>query len=111
MIDPKNTFYADVPEPLATEATNQIYSQSIVSFNSASESVHYADEDYNNHRVYIHTELDQALPPFAQDMFVANSGTTWDVRKVKSGHSPFLSEPAALATLIKDIVKGFEAGS
>ena len=111
MIDPKNTFYADVPEPLATEASNQIYGQSITSFNSASGPVHYADAVYDGRRVYIHTNNDQALPPFAQDLFVTNSGTTWDIRKLNSGHSPFLSEPAALATLIQDLIKGFLTNS
>ncbi len=110
MIDPKKTFYADVPEPLASEAANQIYGQSIVSFNSPSGPVYYADAAYDGHRVYIHTEQDQALPPFAQDLFVANSGTQWDVRKLDSSHSPFLSEPAALAQLVQDIVGGFTKG-
>lgn len=111
MIDPKKTFYADVPEPLATEAANQIYGHSIVSFNSASGPVYYADEAYDGHRVYIHTEQDQALPPFAQDLFVANSGTQWDVRKLNTSHTPFLSQPTALAKLVQDIVVGFAEGS
>ena len=111
MIDPKQTFYADVPEPLSTEATNQVYGQSIASMNSASGPVYYADEAYNGRRVYIHTEQDQALPPFAQDLFVANSGAKWDVRKLNTSHSPFLSEPALLANLVQDIVGGFVEGS
>lgn len=107
MIDPKKTFYADVPEPLATTASNQIYGQSIVSFNSASGPVYYADKAYDGHRVYIHTEQDQALPPFAQDLFVANSGTQWDVRKLNTSHSPFLSDPETLSRLVQDILVGF----
>lgn len=110
MIDPKKTFYADVNEPLASEAASQIYGQSIVSFNSPSGPVYYADPAYNNHRVYIHTEEDQALPPFAQDLFVSNSKVQWDVRKLNSSHSPFLSEPDALAQLVQDIVDGFAKG-
>ena len=97
-----------MPEPLATEATSQVYGQSIVSFNSASGPVFYADPAYDGHRIYIHTELDQALPPFAQDLFVANSGTTWDVKKLQSSHSPFLSEPAEVVTIIQAMLKGSE---
>ena len=111
MIDPKKTFYADVPEPLGTEATNQIYPQSIASFNSEPGPVYYADSAYDGHRVYIHTNLDQALPPFAQDLFVSNSGTTWDVQKLETSHSPFLSEPAQLANMVQGIVNGFEGAS
>jgi hypothetical protein len=94
MIDPKKPFYADVPEPLASEAVNQL------SFNSPSEPVYYADAAYDGHRVYIRT---QALPPFAQDLFVAKSGTQWNVRKPNSSHSPLLSEPATLTQLVQNI--------
>lgn len=108
MIDPKQVFYADVPDPLATVASNQIYAQSLVSFNTESGPVYYGDEGYNDRRVYIHTQLDQALPPFAQDLFVADSGVSWDVKKLHSSHSPFLSEPTTLATLVQHVVKEFE---
>ncbi len=52
-----------MPEPLASEAVT-------------SEPVYYADAAYDGHRVYIHTQQDQALPPFAQDLFVELSGTS-----------------------------------
>lgn len=69
--------------------------------------VFYGTDDYKNRRVYIHTTKDQALPPFAQDMFVKNSGVEWDVRRIETGHSPFLSEPKQLASMLVDIAKGF----
>lgn len=109
VIDPKNTFYADVPEPLASEASNQIYGQSLVSFNSPSSKTHYGDSVYNNRRVYLHTNLDQALPPFAQDAFVANSGVAWNVQKLDTSHSPFLSEPAQLAAIVQTNTQAFIA--
>ncbi|MCJ1261076.1 hypothetical protein MMC22_000940 [Lobaria immixta] len=108
VIDPKKVFYADVPDPLATVASNQVYNQSLVSFNTPSGPVYYTDKAYNGRRVYIHTELDQALPPFAQDQYVADSGVSWDVKKLKSSHSPFLSEPTTFSTLVEQVVKGFE---
>ncbi|KAL8925533.1 MAG: hypothetical protein Q9208_003424 [Pyrenodesmia sp. 3 TL-2023] len=109
VIDPKQTFYADVKEPLATQAAKQIYGQSIDSFNSASGPVYYGIDEYKDRRVYIHTNDDQALPPFAQDLFVANSGAQWDVRKIDTGHSPFLSDPAQLASLVLGATRGFMA--
>ncbi len=107
VVDPKQTFHADVKDPLATQAAAQIYPQSTDSFNSAPGPVYYGIEAYKNRRVYIHTSEDQALPPFAQDLFVANSGAEWDVRRMKTSHSPFLSEPAGLASLVVGMVRGF----
>lgn len=90
MIDPKEIFYADVPETLAILTSNQISAQSLVSFQTAVGQVCYTDEAYNGRRVYIHCQLDQALPPpIAQDLFVANSGVLWDVKKLNTSHSPF----------------------
>ena len=109
VIDPKSTFYADVPEPLASEASNQIYGQSLVSFNSPSGPVYYGASVYDNRRVYLHTNQDQALPPFAQDAFVAGSGVTWNITKLDTSHSPFLSQPAKLAAVVMNAAQAFQA--
>lgn len=109
VIDPRQTFYADVKEPLASETSKQIHGQSIVSFNTASGPVYYGVDDYNSRRVYIRTNDDQALPPFVQDLFVTNSGAKWDVRKIDTSHDPFLSQPAQLASMVVAITKGFVA--
>ena len=98
-----------MPEPLASEASNQVYGQSIVSFNSPSGQTAYGDAAYNNRRVYFHTTQDQALPPFAQDAFVAGSGVAWNVQKLDTGHSPFLSEPEKLAAIVQSNIKAFQA--
>lgn len=107
VIDPKNTFYADVPEPLASEAANQIYGQSLLSFNTPSGPVYYQDAAYNGRRVYLHTNEDQALPPFAQDLFVNGSGTIWKIVKLNTGHSPFLSIPDQLADIVEGEIQQF----
>ena len=57
----------------------------------------------------MHTKEDQALPPFAQDMFVNASGVTWNILKLDTGHSPFLSEPVHVAKIIDEITKDFLA--
>ena len=108
-MDPKDTFYADVPEPLASEAANQIYGQSLLSFNTACGSVHYQEDAYNKRRVYLHTNQDQALPPFAQDLFVNGSEVSWDVVKLDTSHSPFLSEPEKLAGIVEKNILSFSA--
>ncbi|KAL8688713.1 MAG: hypothetical protein Q9218_005447 [Villophora microphyllina] len=110
VIDPKTTFYADVPEPLASKAADQfIRPQSLLSFNTPSGPVYYGIDAYNNRRTYLHTNEDQALPPFAQDAFVAGSGAEWEVQKLDTSHSPFLSEPKQLAAIVRAKVMAFVA--
>ncbi|CAF9938584.1 MAG: hypothetical protein HETSPECPRED_001123 [Heterodermia speciosa] len=94
VINPKDTFYADVVEPLATTATDLTY---------------YGVAAYDNRRVYLHTNQDQALPPFAQDAFVAGIGVKWNVIKLDTSHSLFYSEPQPLAALLIATTKGFLA--
>ena len=109
MFDPKKIFYADVSDTLGTEAANQIYPQSLLSFNSPSGPVCYQDPAYNGRRVYMHTKEDQALPPLAQDMFVKDSGVMWKILKLDTGHSPFLSEPVHVAGIVDENTKDFLA--
>ncbi|MCJ1470004.1 hypothetical protein MMC07_008649 [Pseudocyphellaria aurata] len=108
VIDSKQIFYADVPDPLASVATTQVCGQPIVSMNTPSGPIYYADEGYLGRRLYIHTELDQALPPFAQDLFVASSEVERHVKKLNSGHSPFLSDSTTLASVIQEYIQTFE---
>lgn len=98
-----------MPEPLASEASNQIYGQSLLSFNSPAGPVHYQDTFYNGRRVYLHTNQDQALPPFAQELFVDGSGIAWKVLKLDTSHSPFLSIPEKLAGIVVEEIHEFAA--
>ncbi|KAL8727984.1 MAG: hypothetical protein Q9181_005501 [Wetmoreana brouardii] len=107
--DPKATFFADVVEPLASKAASQILPQSLLSFNTPSSETYYGITAYDNRRTYLHTNQDQALPPFAQDAFVAGSGVTWNVQKLDTSHSPFFSEPKQLADIVVSNVKAFLA--
>ncbi|KAL9003167.1 MAG: hypothetical protein Q9188_003954 [Gyalolechia gomerana] len=108
-LTPKEIFYNDVPEPLATEASKKVSDQSLAIFHPSSGPVFYGTEHFNNRRVYIHTTKDQALPPFAQRLFVENSGVEWDVRRIDAAHCPFLSEPTMLAEMLVGLTKGFVA--
>ncbi|KAL8811348.1 MAG: hypothetical protein Q9200_001875 [Gallowayella weberi] len=109
VIDPKNSFYADVREPLATLAVGLVLPQSLLSFNTPSDQTYYGHTAYDNRRTYLHTNQDQALLPFAQDAYVAGSGTQWNIVRLDTSHSPFLSEAPKLAEIIKENVKAFQA--
>ena len=80
-----------------------------MSFNSPAGPVNYPDAAYNGRRVYLHTTQDQALPPFAQDLFVSGSGVAWKVLKLDTSHSPFLSVPDKLADIVEEEIHEFAA--
>ncbi|KAL9627170.1 MAG: hypothetical protein Q9204_006761 [Flavoplaca sp. TL-2023a] len=109
VIDPKATFYADVAEPVASEAADRIRPQSILSLNTALSQTFYDIPAYDDRRVYLLTCQDEALPAFAQEAFVRDSGIEWDVHKLDTSHSPFLSEPEQLAAIVEAKVKDFVA--
>ncbi|KAL8679030.1 MAG: hypothetical protein Q9186_004658 [Xanthomendoza sp. 1 TL-2023] len=109
VIDPKTAFYADVKEPLANLAVESIRPQSLLSFNTPSGQTYYSDPAYDHRRTYLHTKQDQALPPFAQDAFVAGSGTEWNVKELDTSHSPFLSMAPKLAAIVVNDAKAFAA--
>ena len=76
MTNPREVFYGDVLGTFGTEAASRTQSQSLLSFQSPSGPACYTDETYRGRRVYIHTKLDKALPPFLQNEFVEYSGVT-----------------------------------
>lgn len=96
-----------MPEPLATEVAKQVGGQSLKSLSTASGKVYYGDTAYDGRRAYILTSEDQGIPPIAQDTFVAASGVAWDVKRLQTGHSPFLSQPEELAELVGSLAEGF----
>ena len=69
--------------------------------------VAYTEPAYDGRRVYIRTENDQALPAFVQDLFIEGSGVKWDVVKLDTSHSPFLSTPADLTKTLVGFVEGW----
>jgi pimeloyl-ACP methyl ester carboxylesterase len=50
---------------------------------------------------YVVCEQDQAIPVFAQEAMSTRAGT---VLRLDSGHSPFLSQPAELAALLRGVL-------
>ena len=61
----------------------------------------------NGGRIYVRCTNDQALPLFAQDAMIKNSGYVWNVKDLEgSGHSPFLSRPEELAKILMEVFGG-----
>ena len=109
MIDPKKTFYADVAEPLASDAASKILPKSLLSMNTASSETFYGISAYDKRRTYLHNPQDEALPPFIQAAFVANSGVAWNAQKLLTSHNPYYSQPKQLAEIVVANAKHFVA--
>ena len=77
------------------------------SFTDPSPAVFYSEDAYANRRVYIRTSDDQALPPFAQDMFLEQTGVHWDIKRMQTAHSPFLSATKDLVRMMEEILGGW----
>jgi hypothetical protein len=100
--EPRAMFYADVPTDLADRAISRLGTQSL---RSCVEPLTAAGW----HRVpstYVVCEQDGALPVELQERFALRSG---DVRRLPSGHSPFLSMPTRLARLLEDATSAVSA--
>ena len=69
----------------------------------------WPDAVYNGKRAYIQTENDQTIPFVAQDAMVTYSGVEWDVKKLNTSHSPFLSHPKDVADYVVDRAKAYAA--
>jgi hypothetical protein len=68
----------------------------------------WPDSVYDGKRAYIQTALDNTIPFVAQDAMVTYSGVKWDVKKLNTGHSPFLSQPQAVADFVVDRLKAYD---
>lgn len=109
MLDPIPVFYADVPEPLVSEACAGLLLQSRNSFVTPSPPSAWADPEYSSRRAYIRCSQDKAIPVQAQDKMIQHSGVDWIVEKFDSSHSPFLSQPAELAVCLARLADNFAA--
>lgn len=76
-------------------------------FDSSAPPPAWADEEFANKLAFIRCTADRALPSFLQDMFVQNSGVSWNVRDIDSSHSPTISRPEELVELLSEMVAKF----
>jgi pimeloyl-ACP methyl ester carboxylesterase len=94
-LTPIDVFYGDVEASVAQQAAAHLGYQSYTA--KTQEQTEAAWQTIPS--TYILCEDDNALPPFAQELFARRAER---VRRMGTSHSPFLSQPAALAKLIRD---------
>jgi len=94
--DPIGVFYGDVEAGLAQRAASRLWRfQSYTAVTQAlTEAAWRAIPS-----TYIVCEADNAIPPFAQELWAKRAER---VLRMNTSHSPFLSQPAELARLIED---------
>lgn len=95
--DPVPVFYDDLDPATARRTAARLTTQTLSSTTDALTRAAWHDIP----STYVICERDKAFPPDAQEAIAARSGT---VRRLDSGHSPFLSHPAELAALLATAV-------
>ena len=84
-------------------------SHSNAAFTSPSPPSSWPDKAFKGRLAYVYTTNDAPIPSAGQLAKVAGSGVTWIERTLRSGHSPNLSQPEALADLVIDFTEQFLA--
>ncbi|WP_433308695.1 alpha/beta fold hydrolase [Micromonospora sp. CA-269861] len=95
--DPRTAFYGDLSDAEAEAAISQLSDQRLQA--SADRVTEPAWRSIPS--TYIVCTNDQAIPVSLQEKMAVRAT---DVRRIESGHSPFLSRPAELAALLDEIV-------
>ena len=90
---PLHTFYNDVDDVTARRAVARLGYQSYASMNQQLTAAAW----HVIPSTYIICEADNAIPPARQEVFARNADA---VVRMPTSHSPFLSQPAALAALV-----------
>jgi pimeloyl-ACP methyl ester carboxylesterase len=94
---PEAVFYNGVSPELTEQAVARLQLQSTGSVAQPLSRAAWADVP----STYIVCEQDQAIPVFAQEAMSARAGT---VLRLDAGHSPFLSQPAELAAVLRTVL-------
>ncbi|GAA0401869.1 alpha/beta hydrolase [Microbispora corallina] len=93
--NPVEVFYGDVEPEIGRQAAARLGFQSSVSTSQVQTQAAWSSIP----STYVVCEADNALPPFAQELFAKRAGR---VVRMATSHSPFLSQPAELARLVRD---------
>jgi pimeloyl-ACP methyl ester carboxylesterase len=93
---PQGVFYNTCTPEIADAAAARLRPHTIVSFVQPVRSVGWRDVP----STYVVCELDNAIPVPAQEAMAAHAGTT---RRLRSDHSPFLTDPDAVAEVIRGV--------
>jgi pimeloyl-ACP methyl ester carboxylesterase len=93
----QEVFYNTCAPEVADAAAARLRPQTIASFVQPVRSVAWRDVP----STYVICDRDQAIPVVAQEAMAARAGTT---HRLESDHSPFLTDPDAVADLIRALV-------
>jgi pimeloyl-ACP methyl ester carboxylesterase len=91
---PVTVFYNDVDTPIARRAVSQLGYQSYASMQQQLTETAWKTIP----STYVICEVDNAIPVAVQRLMAKRAN---DVQRLSASHSPFLSQPAALARLIR----------
>jgi pimeloyl-ACP methyl ester carboxylesterase len=101
---PREIFYADLPQEDADRAIAQLKPESLSAFTERQKEAAWRTAP----STYVVCEQDRAIPVPAQEQMSARATNT---DRLATSHSPFLSQPGAVARLIADAAKRQEIGS
>ncbi|GAA2082200.1 alpha/beta hydrolase [Microbacterium hatanonis] len=96
---PVSIFFADVDADAAAAASARLKPQSVLAFQEPLTQVAWRTKP----TTYIVTEQDAIFPVPAQEALAARAGST--VRRLDTSHSPFLSQPEAVADIIEEAAR------
>lgn len=102
--DPVAVFYQDCPPEVATAAVERLGRQSLDALTQPLAAAGWTTIP----SAYVVCENDAAIPPFAQEAMSQAATTT---RRMPTGHSPFLADPATLAGHLADLTVALAARS
>jgi pimeloyl-ACP methyl ester carboxylesterase len=94
---PEPVFYNGVDPELTEQAVARLHLQSTRALTQPLSRAAWTELP----STYVVCEQDQAIPIFAQEAMSARAGT---VLRLDSGHSPFLSQPAELAAVLRTVL-------
>ena len=103
----RDVLFNDLDEIETERLTKLLRPTSMHAFDSPAPPAAWADPDFAGKIAFIRCMQDQALPPFLQDMFMEKSGVEWKVKDIESSHSPFVSKPEDLVTMLADFAQQF----
>ena len=95
--NPAEIFYNDVSPELTERSVARVSAHSLAAFGQPLTNAGWKAVP----STYVICEQDQAIPPFAQEAMAQRAG---EVLRMDTGHSPFLSQPEALARLLRPIL-------
>jgi pimeloyl-ACP methyl ester carboxylesterase len=92
--NPATVFYNDLDSTTAERATSRLGYQSLASMRQQLTETAWKTIP----STYVVCDADNAIPVAAQEMMARRAG---DVHRLNASHSPFLSQPAAVADLVR----------